>query len=397
MPVTMLTGVVDDNTILSNQRVIDMDADIAQLEPDEAPLVTFLMKLNKRPAYSQKVEWLEDELHPRYTTASASFTNVAVTVNVAAGTGAYFKINDVIRDELTGENMLVTAVATDALTVTRGIGSVPGTASSGAADGIIRLSNASAEGALLPVLKQTKKTAQFNYCQIIRTPFGMTETLIHSKLYGQPDVMAYEANKKLTEHKREIENTLWMGRRNLDVSGAAPRAFMGGVTDFLTTNTATGGAMTQKVFEQFLIGTASAGPKVARYGGPRKVGFASPLVMGALSSYAASRLAPPSVDQSKWGVSLDVYRSANGFNVGLVEKRDWADFATASPALGGSLFVLDMENVVLRPLQGRDTQLKPKRQANDEDSQKQEYLTETSFMLKQERTHAWLRGVTDWA
>jgi hypothetical protein len=395
VPVTMLTGVVDDFTILSNQRVIDMDEDIAMLEPDETPLVTFLQKLNKRSAFSQKVEWLEDEFHPRYTTAAGSFTNVATTVNVAAGTGAYFKINDVIRDELTGENMLVTAVVTDALTVTRGIGSVPGTASSGAADGIIRLSNASAEGALLPVLKQTKKTAQFNYCQITRTPFGMTETLIASKLYGQADVMGYEANKKLAEHKRELENTLWLGRRLLDTSGSNPRAFAGGVTDFLVTNTATGGAMTQKVFEQFLIGTASAGPKVARYGGPRKVGFAAPLVMGALSSYAASRLAPPSVDQSTWGVSLDTYRSANGFTVGLVEKRDWADFATASPALGGSLFVLDMNNVTMRVL--RDTKLKPKRQANDEDSQKQEYLTEWSFMLKQERTHAWLRGVTDWA
>lgn len=395
MPVTpMLTGVVDDNTILSNQRVIDMDNEIAMLEPDETPLVTFLMKLNKRSAYSQKVEWLEDEFHPRYTTSAGSFTNVATTVNVAAGTGAYFKINDVIRDELTGENMLVTNVVTDALTVTRGIGSVPGTASSGAADGIIRLSNASAEGALLPVLKQTKKTANFNYCQIIRTPFGMTETLIASKLYGQPDVMAYEANKKLAEHKREIENTLWMGRRLLDVSGAAPRAFMGGVTDFLTTNVATGGAMTQKVFEQFLIGTASTGPKVARFGGPAKVGFSAPLVMGALSSYAASRLSPPGLPTT-WGVQLDTYRSANGFNVGLVEKRDWSDFATASPALGGSLIVLDMDSVVMRTL--RDTALKPKRQANDEDSQKQEYLTEASFMLKQERKHAWLRGVTDWA
>lgn len=394
MPTTMLTGVVDDNTILSNQRVIDMDDDIAMLEPDEEPLVTYLMKLNKRPAYSQKVEWLEDELHPRYTILTASYTT-GLTISVTVGTGSYFKPNDVIRNELTGENMLVTGVAADVISVVRGIGSVASTNSIGSTDGIIRLSNASAEGATLPQLKQTKKVAQYNYCQIIRTPFGMTETLIASKLYGQPDVMAFEANKKLVEHKRELENTLWMGRRNLDVTGAAPRAFMGGVTDYISTNTATGGAMTQKVFEQFLIGSGSVAPKVARYGPNTKVAFAAPIVMGALSSYAASRLAPPSPNLKEWGVQLDTYRSANGFRVGLVEKRDWADFSTTSPALGGSMIVLTMQNTVLRPL--RDTKLKPHRQANDEDSNKQEYLTETSFMLKQEKTHAWLRGVTDWA
>lgn len=395
MPVTMLTGVVDDNTILSNQRVIDMDADIAMLEPDEAPLITFLMKVNKRPAYSQKVEWLEDELHPRYTLATASFTNVATTISVTTGTGAYFKPFDTIKDELTGENMLVTGVAADVLTVERGKGSVVGTASSGAADGIVRLSNASAEGALLGQLKQTKKVAQFNYCQIVRTGFGMTETLIASKLYGQPDVMAWEANKKQTEHKIELEQMLWEGRRLLETSGAAPRAYCGGVLDFISTNTATGGAMTQKVWEQFLIGSSAAAPKVARYGPASKVAFAAPIVLGALSSFAASRLAIDNTNPMDWGVTLNTYRAANGFKLALVEKREWADRTKVSPGMGGSAVVLSMENVVMRPL--RDTQLKPKRQANDEDSQKQEYLTETSFMLKQERTHAWLRGVTDWA
>lgn len=394
MTVSMLTNVVDDNTILSNQRVIDMDDDIAMLEPDEAPLITFLMKMRKRPAFSQKVEWLEDELHPRYTVLTASYTS-GLTIAVATGTGTYFKPFDVIKNELTGENMLVTGVAADVLTVERGKGSVSSTSSVGSTDGIVRLSNASAEGAKLGQLKQTKKVAQYNYCQIIRTGFGMTETLLASKLYGNTNVMAGEAAKKETEHKIEIEQTLWEGRRLLETSGASPRAYMGGVLDYISTNTATGGAMTQKTWEQFLIGSGSAAPKVARYGANEKVAFCAPLVLGALSSYPASRLAPNSPDLKEWGVQLEGYRAANGFKVSLVEKREWADRSKTSPALGGSAVILSMNNVVMRPL--RDTVLKPKRQDNDEDSQKQEYLTETSFMLKQERTHAWLRGVTDWA
>jgi Family of unknown function (DUF5309) len=392
--VSMLDGAVDDNTILSNQREIDMDEDIAMLEPDEAPLVTFLMKMRKRPAYSQKVEWLEDELHPRYTVLTASYTS-GLTIAVATGTGAYFKPFDVIKNELTGENMLVTGVAADVLTVERGKGSVASTSSIGSTDGIVRLSNASAEGAKLGTLKQTKKVAQYNYCQIIRTPFGMTETLLASKLYGQKNVMAFEANKKETEHKIELEQTLWEGRRLLETSGAHPRAYMGGVLDYISTNTATGGAMTQKTWEQFLIGSGSAAPKVARYGSSSKVAFCAPIVLGALSSYPASKLAINDTDVKDWGVSLEGYRSANGFKLALVEKREWADRTKTSPGMGGSAVILSMGNVVMRPL--RDTMLKPNREDNDEDSKKQEFLTETSFMLKQERTHAWLRGVTDWA
>lgn len=386
-PTPMLSGVVDDNTILSNQRIIDMDDVIAELEPDEAPLTTLLMKVGKRAAFSQKVEWLEDELHPRYTTASGSFTNVATTVNVAASTGVYFKANDVIRDELTGENMLVTAVAADALTVVRGIGSVVGTASSGAADGIIRVSNASLEGALLGTLKQTKKVANFNYCQITRTPFGFTNTLIQSKLYGQSNVLGYEAQKKMIEHKREIEQTLFLGRRNLITSGANPQAFCGGITDYITTNITTiGGNLTQVNFENFLR-------NASRFGSNNKVLIAAPLIMSALSSFPLGRLAPPDASATKdWGVSLRTYRAGNGFQIDIIEHRDWMDYTTTSPGLGGSAFLLDMDSLILCPL--RDTKLMPNRQANDEDSEKQEVLTEYGFRFKHERRHAWLRGVT---
>ena len=84
---TILTGVVDDADILSNQRVVDMSPTIAMLEPDEAPLTTMLQKTSKRAAYSQKVEWLSDELVPRLTTLAASATSAATALTVATGTG----------------------------------------------------------------------------------------------------------------------------------------------------------------------------------------------------------------------------------------------------------------------------------------------------------------------
>ena len=83
---TALAGVVDDNTLLSNRRVVDMDPTIKILEPDAAPFTQLAMNAKSRPAKSQKVEWIEDELLPRQTTFTATVTNVATSFPVAANT-----------------------------------------------------------------------------------------------------------------------------------------------------------------------------------------------------------------------------------------------------------------------------------------------------------------------
>lgn len=386
--VNMLTGAITDQDVLSNQRKPDMDDEIGMIDDDESVLAGLLMRINTKPAISSKVEWLEDEPHPRYTTAAGSFTNVAGTFTVAAGTGAYFKAGDIIRDELTGENMLVTSVATDTLSVTRGFGSVTGTASSGAADGIVRVAMAATQGATIPTLIQTKKVAQFNYTQIIRTAAGFSGTSAASEWFGQEQVVDYEIGKKTVEHRREIENMIFLGRRNL-VTGPPVRAACGGLTDYVSTNiTTVGGNITQVNLENFL---RQAGR--FRGAGDVRVAFAAPIFLSGMASFPLGRLAPPSSDIAKWGVGgIKTYEAGSGLNVDIVEKRDWDDFAKTSPALGGSMVVCCMNALRLRPL--RKTQLLRNRQGTNEDAIYFEYLTEASLEIKHERKFAIMRGVT---
>jgi len=387
---TLLSGVVDDADILSNQRVVDMSPTIAELEPDEAPLTTMLQKVSKRAAYSQKVEWLSDELVPRLTTLSASATSSATSLSVPATTGAssgtYFRAGDVIRIASTGENCYVTGVSADTLYVTRGIGGTAVTAVSAASGvDVIKVGNAAAEGATLGTLIQTKKVANFNYAQIQRDPWGFTNTLVASKLYGGPEP-ANEAKKKLIEHKRQLENTLFWGVRDLNTSGSAPIGYCGGVFQYATTNlTASVGTLTESVFESFLR-------KAFRYGSQNKVFFCSPLVASALSSFPQGKLAPPAPGITEYGVSLSSYQSASGAKVQIMVKRDWYDFQNTANQYGGIGVMLDMDDITMRPL--RDTVLKPDRQANDEDSIKQEYLTEWSFEMGNEKKHAIISGIT---
>ena len=387
MPVTVVSGVVSDDvsTLLQARRVVDMDPVIKQLEPDDAPFTVMLSQVSSRPAKSQKVEWLSDQLVPRLTTLAAAVLIGDTTITVATGTGAYFRPNDILR-LANGENVKVVSIATDVITVTRSIGSVAASAVSTATD-VIKIGNASSEGATLGDIRMTQQVANYNYCQIQRDPLGFTNTLIQSDLYGGNEPQ-YEAKKKMMEHRRQIENTLFFGQRDL-ATGASPTGFCGGLADFISSNiTTVGGNLNESGFATFLR-------TGFRYGSRNKVLFASPLVVSALSSFPQSKLALPSSDVKSYGVSLMEYRGANGGTVKIVEKRDWLDFSTASNQIGSWAVLVDMDDVVMRPL--RKTVLLPNRQAPDRDSTIQEYLTEFSLQVGVEQNHAILRGVTGYA
>lgn len=388
---TILSGVVNDNTILSDQRVVDMSKTIAQLEDDISPLTTMLSKLDKRPAHNQTITWLEDELVPRLTTLAASAAAADGTLAVASGTGSYFRVRDVIRLSDAGENCVITAISTDSLGVTRSIGS-PAAASARTGTDVMKVGNAAAEGATLGTLVQTKKVKQTNYTQIQRDPWGFTNTVLASEMYGG-DLDTNERGKKFIEHRRQIEQALFFGYRDLDTSGSQPIGYVGGLTDYISTNitTASSGNLTQTVWEQWLS------DKVFRYGSRNKVVFVTPLVRRALNSFPLAKLSPDDdgYGTKKWGVSLSRYQGGGTDGEVMIHvKRDWSDFNTLSGGWGGVAIAVDMDNVRLRPLEGRDTKLQPNRQANDEDSRKAEYLTEYSFEVRHERTHAMLKGVT---
>ena len=104
---TVLAGVVNDFTILQNQRVIDMNPVIQQIENDVAPLVVALTKAGNKPARSQTVQWLEDQLVPRRTTLAIAALIGDLTITVAASTGQFFRARDVLRFVNNGASTLL--------------------------------------------------------------------------------------------------------------------------------------------------------------------------------------------------------------------------------------------------------------------------------------------------
>lgn len=381
MTVSTLSGLVDDNDILSNEKIIDMDDVIAMLDPDVSQFTTMLMKVASSPAYNTKIEWLEDQLFPRLTTLAASATSAAGTIDVATDTGAYFRANDLIRIGSTGEALLVTAVSTDTLGVTRSIGSVAAASAASGVDVVI-VGNAAAQGATLGTRKITKRVAAYNYEQIQRNPYGFTESLLATRLYGG-DALDKERKKKLVEHKRAIENALFFGARDLNTSGSTPVGYAGGAVEYISSNIkAAGGTMTKSSFDTYFR-------DFLQNGSQNKVMFCSPLVATVVSGYSRDNWVRSTPSDRVWGVKIDAFISgAYGYEVPVVVKKDWNDFQT----YGGYAFVIDLDYVKFRPL--RDTRLLKGRQANDADEKDEEYLTEFSLEFAQEAVHGLITGVT---
>lgn len=158
---TVLTGLVDTEDVLGDERVVDMSDEIKHLDPDESQFTTMLQKMGSKEAFREKVNWLELELFPRKSALAASATSAATTVTVTTGEGTYFRAGDVVRNAVSGEAYQVTSVSTDTLTITRSVGDVAAASSASGAELVI-ISNAAAQGDTLGTRKMVKKALGYN-------------------------------------------------------------------------------------------------------------------------------------------------------------------------------------------------------------------------------------------
>jgi hypothetical protein len=388
MAVTTVTGVVDTEARLADEKVVDMDPDIAMLDVDTNQFMTMLSKLPSRAASQVKVNWLEDQYFPSYTTLAASVSASDTTISVATDTGVYFRAHDIVQLGASGEKVEVTSISADVLTVTRSIGGVAAASSASGADVLI-LGNASGQGADTGTLKATKRVLGYNYTQIQRDPFGFTGTDAEIELYGADDPER-EAAKKRIEHKGHLEKLCWVGARDFTSGSPSSTGYMGGITEFLSTNvfTAYGAISSLSAFDAKV-------QQIFQHGTQDKVIFAAPTPARALSNQLATNWVRATPDETKYGAKVSAFvNGAYGQAIPVIVKREWGIQGTSGKSLGGALFVLDMQYLKRRPMRNRDTRLLPNRQGNGQDQVVFDYLTEQSLEVKNEAAHGAFFGIT---
>jgi hypothetical protein len=162
---------------------------------------------------------------------------------------------------------------------------------------------------------------------------------------------------------------------------------MSGIFEFIRTNRFdVGGVLTEAEFD------AMCEPAFRYSAAPQMLGIASGRVIQAINNFAKEKMETIPRDEA-YGLNLHRYISPFG-DVLLAYHRQFV-----GSIYSGAMLLLDMDRVVLRPLRGgrsagnlaiRVTNI----QANDEDSRRDEYITELSLEFQNEKAHALLTGVT---
>ena len=389
---TIVQGNVSTEEVLSDERVIDMDDRIRKLKPDESQFTTMTDKTGSKEAVREKVNWLEEEDFPRLVTGDAQ-TNVSTTLNVNAGQGKIVAANDVLRNMRSGEAIRVVSVATDALTIARGIGTIPAAATN-AGDVYLVVADAQPQGSDFPTPRYLARVLGFNYTEITRTTWSFTGTQTAIELYGGREP-GKEAVRKAREHKRKWEAIGFFGARSFVAAAPPenePRGTAGGANEFITTyRTDVNGALTPSAFDNFIM------PIMANGEPGSKVLFASPVVVQCMSSWVRVGMGAQwqPTPENVFGVKVDAFISgAYGYRIPVVVKKEWSEFPYANKGYGGYAFLLDMSLIEQRPLRDRNTKLITDQQPKGKDVYSAEYMREATYQFAQERAHGLLFGTT---
>jgi hypothetical protein len=360
----------------------DIADKIYLLQPDASPLTVLTRNLRKQVTINPKYDWPEDDLDTRFAATSTTYTNSATSIVVAAGQGVYFAQHDLVKVPRTGEVFRVTAVATDTLTVVRGVGSGGTGVAMNSAEELLILGSAQPEGDTSKPARSGTATVQTNYTQIFRRPIEFTETYRNSQTWTGMGDWAYQKGKVGIEHRKDIEETFLFGKSSEDTTGSQPRRTTGGALSYITTNvTAAGGTLSEASFFGALR-------SAFRYGSGTKWGFASGLAVDVLNGYARSKVQIPEAGRDTYGLNVVRYQSPHG-TINLI--RHWL---LEGATYGGYLLILDAESVAYRYLQNRDSHVLEEIQAPDSDTRKDEWLGEVGFQLINEKQSALITGIT---
>lgn len=385
MPPEVVGGVRDTANIQAQKIVVDMSDDIALLQPNESPFMSFLKiaKRSVKAAHNPKFEWLEDDLLPRWDAVNNGSGYNASATAIVVDNGLYFTPGDVIKVPRTGEALLVTAadVGTNTLTVVRGYGTTAAAAINDN-DPIVIIGNANAEGSGTREIRSTKEVPVYNYTQIFKTPFGVTNTENATKMYGGKD-LSYQQMKGGVQHKIDMARAFMFGERKYEVSSGKPRRTTGGLLSFLNKNNYdAAGTLTQSEFDNNVAET------IFKYGSKEKIILCSARFISVVNGWAQGKLQVNNL-AAKYGLKIFEYVTPHGTFQLMNESR-----ILEGAVYGGYGVVIDPEYVFYRPLNGRDTKLETNIQANDADQRTDQYITEAGLEVRNPEVHGIVTGVT---
>jgi len=383
---TIHTGVRDTYNV--NGRIVDdVFPEVLMWMPSAAPLtvITTLLKKTRTVSHYKFDVFSKDEL-PRKLVVAGAETSGTVTIDVSTGQGVRAAINYVLMNTRTREQVLVTAVSTDALTVTRGLGGVQEAMDAG---DILEFQAAIfPDGSAKGTYKSVKEDTDYNYTEIIRTGFGFTRRDANTAQHGGKDPQL-ERKAQGIEHAKSIEYRFLFGKRHSLVDGTSGRlqTFSGGLEYFIKTNNwdLNGNVPTIDAIYEYLETAMVYGKGGNMEGMGRKWLLCSPRWLSVFANLVGDQVRYSNVD-ARVGMKVGFFDSPHGTLV-LVRH----------PLLTGQhadmAIMLDMQHVRKVVFEGGDTRLLRDREDPSVDGSEEEYLSDIGLQVELEAAHGIIRGL----
>jgi hypothetical protein len=383
---TLVTGSRGPENITSGRVVAQMDEDILLYQPTSSPLTVLTGKTRrKKPVANRTWSWMEKDTYPRALELSADSIVGDTVIDLLAGQGVRAKAEDVLLNTRTRESMLVVSIATDAVTVIRGIGGSEVDMVSG--DQLVITRAVYPDGADIGTLKSIKDTEFSNFTENIRRPFGFTGRDIVTELYGGNDVMT-ETKWQAIEHAKDIEYAFLFGRKlNRTGSNNHEQTFTGGLEYWITDNVwdVSGVALSELAFTEFAEEAMRWGPGGFLNGKSSKILFHSARWGTEMNAWYGDRVEYRPQDQVV-GLSIASVQTPHGL-IRMIHDPIFDEFHPDMAML------LDLANIRYVYMKGRDTRLLENRQGNGIDGEQYEFHTDCGVEVKDTLSHAILKGL----
>lgn len=186
----MIQGIFASNQGIVGDRVGDFSSAILRYQPTGTALLLALTSgMNKAAAADTVFTWFEDS----HQTGRADVVSGGTATAIQVADGSFYIPGTVLMAEETGEYMLVTAVAGNALTVIRGLGGTTVTALNNTMH-VQQVGNAHEEASGMPVAVTQQGAPRMNYVQIFRNSWAIS---------GTAKAVSFRTGSKLAKNKKE--------------------------------------------------------------------------------------------------------------------------------------------------------------------------------------------------
>lgn len=355
----------------------------------QAPLTALMAKMGSEKVDDPEFAWWEEQLESVRLLNTTARLSTDTTLVLSAN-GDNLVAGDLLliekADSVTFDNEIVE--------VTGGITTTGATISRGAAGTtaaaipvnsyVTKVGNVYAEGSGAPSASTRNPTKKYNYVQIFKTAYELTESAKVTKT-RTGDPLKNDKKRKMFDHSVAMEWAFLLGRRSETVgANGKPKRTTGGLRSWLTTNVTVfaGGAFTEDAFMDAVVPVFN----YASGSGDERLILCGNGALMALNRVA--RNSPSTNIQHTetiklYGMQLQRWVLPQG-SVYLKTH----PLLNNHPVYSKSMFVIDPSNLKYRHF--RDTKPQDNIQANDSDTQKGQWLSEVGLEVQHESTMAYL-------